>query len=193
MSITTKHGDDGQTGLMFGRRVDKTHPRVEACGTIDELNAALGMARAGASKPLTIEWIADLQKDLVTVMGEIATLSEDLVRFEEQGFSRVEASMVEKVEGRIKELETEHQISFKRWAVPGESGSPSAAALDLARTVARRAERQIVQLIQDEEIENREILRFFNRVSGFFAGCWHDLKEEKLEHEFAFSTKHGGF
>ncbi len=87
MSIATKTGDDGTTGLMYGRRVPKTHPRVEACGTIDELNAALGLARATATEKFISDNLSRFRCDLVDVMGEIGVLTEDLPRGVQDGYS----------------------------------------------------------------------------------------------------------
>src|SRR5205809_7972470 len=85
MSIVTKTGDAGQTGLMFNRRVSKSHPRVEAYGAVDELNAALGLARASAQHDFLRANLLEIQQDLVTLMGELATLPEDLPRYVEKG------------------------------------------------------------------------------------------------------------
>src|SRR5215831_3164558 len=81
MSIITKTGDDGTTGLMYNRRVPKCHPRVEAYGAVDELNAALGMARARSADEFPQESLLAIQKDLVILMGELATLPEDMERY----------------------------------------------------------------------------------------------------------------
>lgn len=86
MSIATKTGDYGTTGLMYNRRVSKCHPRVEAYGAVDELNAALGMARAFATGEFLRESLFATQKDLVTIMGELATTTEDLQRYTRDGF-----------------------------------------------------------------------------------------------------------
>src|ERR1043166_4957712 len=86
MSIATKTGDEGETSLMYGRRVPKTDARVDAYGSIDELNAALGLARATANEPFLSEQILAIQKELVTVMGELATASEDIDRYLKDGF-----------------------------------------------------------------------------------------------------------
>ncbi len=83
MSIATKTGDAGETSLMYGRRVPKTDARVDAYGCVDELNAALGVARATAHDPFLTEQILAAQKELVTVMGELATGAEDLERYVE--------------------------------------------------------------------------------------------------------------
>lgn len=168
MSITTKRGDEGLTDLMFSRRVSKTHPRVETNGAIDELNAALGMARVG-SKLFVSEKIAQIQADLVTIMGELATEAEDMERYHEKGFGGTTAEMVSGLTEVVRQLEKDHGIDFKKWAVPGEAGSAVGAALDLARTIGRRAERHVAGLIEAEFIENLEILRYLNRVSDI---CW---------------------
>ena len=81
MSIVTKTGDNGTTALMYGRRVSKSHPRVEAYGTVDELNAALGLARASATHDFLRTNLLVIQQDLVTLMGELATGAEDLPRY----------------------------------------------------------------------------------------------------------------
>src|SRR5256885_14399699 len=90
MSIVTKTGDSGTTGLMYNRRVSKSHPRVEACGTLDELNSALGMARAHSPPEYVGSRILKIQKDLVTIMGELATLPEDFARYTKDGFQLIE-------------------------------------------------------------------------------------------------------
>src|SRR5271154_2997027 len=86
MSIVTRTGDDGTTGLMYNRRVSKCHPRVEAYGSVDELNAAIGLARGAGQTPSARERLLEIQKDLVVVMGELATQAEDLPRYIKDGF-----------------------------------------------------------------------------------------------------------
>src|SRR5579864_7010555 len=98
MSIATKTGDDGTTGLMYNRRVSKCHPRVEAYGSVDELNAALGMARAAAPAPFLRGRLLEIQKDLVIVMGELATQTEDLPRYVKDGFPVVTPLLTAKLD-----------------------------------------------------------------------------------------------
>src|SRR3954447_8632447 len=105
MSIATKTGDAGTTGLMFNRRVSKCHPRVEAYGSVDDLNAAIGMARASAEHPFIRDHLLAIQKDLVTVMGELATLVEDLPQYVQKGFSLVSPALTEKLDGLVREIE----------------------------------------------------------------------------------------
>jgi len=162
MSIVTKTGDHGTTGLMYNRRVSKCHPRVEAYGAVDELNAAIGLARATSKEKFTAENLLALQKDLVILMGELATTAEDLGRYTKDSFSVVTSQMTVKVETLIKEIEAQ-DITYKGWATPG--ASIASASLDLARTTCRRAERRVSALQEAKELPNGEILIYLNRVS----------------------------
>src|SRR2546427_10934717 len=98
MSIVTKTGDKGTTGLMYNRRVSKCHPRVEAYGVVDELNAALGLARATATDDFIRNHLLAIQKDLVILMGELATAAEDLPRYTKDGYSLVTPDMTAKLQ-----------------------------------------------------------------------------------------------
>ena len=164
MSIVTKKGDDGTTGLMYNRRRRKQDPQVEAYGSVDELNAALGVARAAARQEGLREKLIGIQKDLVTVMGELATLAEDLPRYVKDGFVTVKPEMTSKLDAMAREIEAQ-KVSFKGWATPGANAA--AAALDLARTICRRAERRVCALQEVEEVRsgNPEIVVFLNRLS----------------------------
>jgi cob(I)alamin adenosyltransferase len=164
MSIVTKTGDDGTTCLMYGRRVPKNHPRMEACGTLDELNSALGLARAAANHPALGAQLMKIQKRLVEVMGEVVVLPEDLPRYVRDGYPLVTAEFTADLEALVAELESQ-SISFKGWATPG--ASPASAALDFARAVCRRAERRVFDLRAANELNNSEILVFLNRLSDF--------------------------
>ena len=167
MSIATKTGDAGETSLMYGRRIPKTDPRVAAYGCVDELNASLGLARVTASDPFLTEEIYAIQKELIIVMGELATALEDLDRYQKDGFQLTTSAMVDRLTAVVTDLEKNKLGQFKGWAVPGNS--LNGAALDLARTVCRRAERQVAALIEGNEKFNREILRYLNRLSDV---CW---------------------
>ena len=147
---------------MYNRRVSKCHPRVQAYGTVDELNAAIGMARASASEKFVRENLEMIQKDLVALMGELATLPEDLERYVKDGYSVLTGTMTTKLEGWAKEIEAQN-VSFKGWATPG--ASVSSAALDVARTVCRRAERDVCALKESGQLANDEILIYLNRLS----------------------------
>jgi len=165
MSISTRRGDDGQTDLMFGRRVSKCDPRVETYGPLDEVNALLGLARVDATDSLVLEWIAKIQTDLVLVMGELATHEDDWTKYREKGGKIVDDPMLEELDGLVRLLESDYGVNFQRWAVPGAAGSRSGAALDVARTVVRHAERAIVALDEAGKIPNTLVLRWVNRLS----------------------------
>jgi cob(I)alamin adenosyltransferase len=166
MSIATKTGDEGETSLMYGRRVRKTHPRVDAYGCVDELNSALGLARASAGDSFLAEGILAIQKELVVVMGELATGSEDMDRYLKDGFKPTEAAMTDRLTSVVDDLESQLG-KFKHWSVPG--ATMDSAALEFARTVCRRAERRVAALMAEDSSFNREILRYLNRLSDV---CW---------------------
>ena len=163
MSIVTKTGDAGETSLMYGRRVAKTDPRVEAYGAVDELTAALGLARAGTLDKLLANEILAVQKDLIVVMGELATAAEDLDRYVKDGFHVTIGAMADRVTAVITDLEKDESLYPKDWVIPG--GNPTSAALDIARTTCRRAERRVAAL----DNINPEIVRYLNRLSDL---CW---------------------
>ncbi len=161
MSIATRTGDDGTTALIYGRRVPKTHPRVEACGAVDELNAVLGVARAAAPEGFAGDNLLSIQKDLVVLMGEIGVATGDLPRYLHDGYSAVTPAMTAKLDALVCGIEAEN-VNLKGWATPG--ANPSAAALDLARTVCRRAERRVCMLKDAGELKNPEIIIYLNRL-----------------------------
>ena len=167
MSIVTKTGDKGETALMYGRRVSKSSPRVDAYGCVDELNAALGLARAFSETPFISEQILSVQKDLIVVMGELATAREDIDRYVKDEFKLTDAEMVDRIGGVIVDLEKDKSLYPKDWVIPG--GTIVSAALDLARTTCRRAERRVAVFIANEKDFNPEILRYLNRLSDL---CW---------------------
>lgn len=151
---------------MYGRRVPKADARVDAYGCVDELNAALGLARATASNPLLTEQISAAQKELVTVMGELATGPEDLDRYLKDGFQQTSATMTDRLTSVVDDLESK-MGKFKHWSAPGDT--MASATLDLARTVCRRAERRVAVLMAADAKFNTEILRYLNRLSDV---CW---------------------
>lgn len=162
MSIVTKTGDGGTTALMYNKRVPKHHPRVTAYGSVDELNAALGLARATTTEKFVSENLFSIQKDLVVLMGELCVLPEDLPRYFKGGFSPVTPTMTSRLDALVREIESQN-VSFEGWATPG--ANPSSATLDVARTVCRRAERGVCALNDSGEPVNPEILIFLNRLS----------------------------
>jgi len=174
MSIATKTGDKGETSLMYGRRVPKTDHRVDAYGCVDELNSALGLARAASDAPFVQEEILRAQKELITIMGELATAPEDLARYRKDGFEVTTSNMVDRLTAVIDELEKDESLYPKDWVIPG--ASIASAALDSARTTCRRAERRVAALVNDDQAFNIEILRYLNRLSDL---CW--LLARKIE------------
>jgi cob(I)alamin adenosyltransferase len=163
MSIVTKGGDAGETSLMYGRRVPKTDPQVEAYGCVDELTAALGLVRTSTADKFVTEHVLAIQKDLITLMGELATAPENLERYATDGYGLVNEQMVDRIGALIEDLEKDKSLYPKHWVIPGSGAA--AAALDFARTVCRRAERRVAVL----DKVNPEILRYLNRLSDF---CW---------------------
>jgi cob(I)alamin adenosyltransferase len=167
MSIVTKTGDKGETSLMYGHRVSKSDARVDAYGCVDELTAALGMARSLATDKSISGEILAAQKDLIVVMGELATAPSDLERYVKDGFHITTPAMVDRVTAVIENLEKDESLYPKDWVIPG--GTPVAAALDFARATCRRAERHIAGLSSNDVKFNVEILRYLNRLSDL---CW---------------------
>jgi cob(I)alamin adenosyltransferase len=174
MSIVTKTGDQGTTALMYGRRVPKNHPRVEAYGAVDELNAALGMARATAEHELVRENLLRIQNELVVLMGELATAPEDLSRYLKDGFSQLSPDKTAMLEETVAQIEP--QISLKDLAMPG--ATIHGAALDCARVACRRAERRVSLLQTTGELGNGEIIVYLNRLSDllWLLARWVELK-----------------
>src|SRR5688572_22576432 len=106
MSIATKTGDSGTTALMYNHRVSKCHPRIEACGALDDLNAAIGFARAAVAHRFVNDHLFTTQKELVALMGEIATMREDLPRYTKDGFPVLTSAMTSRLDVIVKEIES---------------------------------------------------------------------------------------
>ena len=119
MSIATKTGDSGETALMYGNRVPKTDWRVEAYGTVDELNAVLGLVRATTSESLVREVVFSVQKELITLMGELAVCDKDRERYLKDGYPVVTEAMVDRLTDVVNDLEKNYHVDFKHWATPG--------------------------------------------------------------------------
>ena len=158
MKIYTKTGDDGTTGLFGGERVSKTDMRVEAYGTVDEANSALGLARTTTSNDSIAEWLIEVQTDLFALGAELAcTPGKQPVL----GTPRIDQGRVERLEQLMDLLESKLE-PLKNFILPG--GTPAASALHHARTVARRAERRVLELHGSREV-SRDILVYLNRLS----------------------------
>ena len=175
MSIVTKSGDKGTTALMYGRRVGKCHPRVEAYGCVDELNGAIGLARATARHEFVRQPLLNIQKDLVSVMGELATAVEDLPRYVKDGYPLVTSQLTHKLDALVKGIEGQ-SVSFKGWATPGDT--LNSGALDVARTVCRRAERRVCALQETDQLQNTEIIVYLNRLADllWLMARWAEMK-----------------
>ncbi|MDQ2867569.1 MAG: cob(I)yrinic acid a,c-diamide adenosyltransferase [Verrucomicrobiota bacterium] len=176
MSIATKTGDQGETALMYGRRVPKTDHRVDAYGCVDEVNSALGLARASTANTFAKEELLKVQRELITVMGELATATVDLPRYQKDGYGITTSAMVDRLTSIIDGIEDGKAMVFKDWVIPGDN--VGSATLDVARTTCRRAERRVAALLHQDVNFNVEILRYLNRLSDL---CW--LLARKLERE----------
>lgn len=162
MKVYTKTGDKGQTSLLEGGRVAKDDPRTEAYGTTDEACSALGLARAELDGALH-DAVLEVQRELFVVGAQLASDPKKWDRLE-VGVSRVDDTMVETLEHRIDEVVDEHPLPTE-FVVPG--GDRGAAALDLARSIVRRAERQVVGMVRDGMLPDEVVLRYLNRLSDY--------------------------
>ena len=159
--IYTGTGDDGTTGLLYGGRVSKADPATEAYGTVDEAVAALGAARAQVTSTEAAEELLGLQRELFVVGADLATNPRHRDRLEAE-VSLVTEAMVERLERRIDEVVASHPLP-NAFVVPG--ANPASAALDLARSVVRRAERRCVEARDAGGAVSDEVLHHLNRLS----------------------------
>jgi len=146
---------------MYGKRVSKEDPRVGAYGSVDELNAALGLARSLA-KQAAKGLLEKIQKALVGLMGELAVAPEDINRYEADGYARLQDADLDVLDREIAKMERAAPKA-KGWSTPGDS--TAGAALDLARTVCRRAEREIWKLEKAQGSIRSLVPRYLNRLS----------------------------
>ncbi len=160
MRIYTRTGDRGETGLFGGGRVPKDHPRVAAYGDVDELNSAIGVVRATEPVALHDDLLQSVQRDLFSIGGHLATPDPDKVR---KALARAELA-----EGRVAEFErimdeADAELpALRAFVLP--AGTPKAAALHLARTVCRRAERSVIHLGHEAEVPELFVV-YLNRLS----------------------------
>lgn len=160
MKTFNKRGDRGETSLLYGGRVPKSDPRCEAYGTIDEAVSALGLARALAKKERVCDILLSIQQELFIVGSELATDADQYHKLKSK-HRVVTAEMVDRLESLIEGFEQEMEMP-KLFVIPG--ASPSSAALDLARTIIRRAERRVVELRNDNMVPNEKVLEYLNRL-----------------------------
>ncbi len=157
-SYYSRAGDDGYTGLLGEGRMPKYDPRLEAIGTIDESSAAIGLARAQCLAPESHDLLVKVQRDLYGLMAEVAATPENVAKF--HNIDRQSVTWLEEQTealGKFVDLPSE-------FILPGDTCA--GAALDLARTIVRRAERRIADLLHRGEIANPELLVYLNRLSS---------------------------
>lgn len=165
-SIATRTGDDGTTSLLYGQRVPKNHPQIEAVGAFDELNVALGAIKPHLTHDVRGREIRDLiitaQKNLIALMGELACAEADAARYAASKFEKISAGEILRLDEGVAALES-RGLKFDGWATPGATAS--AAAFDLARVAARRAERRLTALPAQGRSVRPELRQFINRLS----------------------------
>jgi len=162
MRIYTRKGDTGTTGLLFGGdRVSKADLRTDAYGTTDEAVSALGLARAALGDGALSELVVRLQRELFVVGAELATHVDRRQKLTD-GVTRVTAEMITALEREIDGLEAEHSMPAE-FVIPGET--MGGAALDLARTTVRRAERRAVALTNAGALPNSQVVPYLNRLA----------------------------
>lgn len=154
----TRKGDDGRTDTLGKIRLPKYHPRIEAVGALDETTATLGLARALSHSPKVNAILLKVQRDLYALMAEVAATPENAAKFR-----TINAAHVNWLEEQADIFSEEVEMP-KEFILPGES--IAGGALSVARTVTRRAERRIAELLDTDELENAEPLRYLNRLSS---------------------------
>ena len=161
-SISTRTGDDGTTGLLYGQRVPKDHPQIEAVGAFDELNVALGAAVLQVEEPDVRALLRAVQHNLVALMGELACAEGDSERYFQSKLARITGADVDRLDVAVAALET-RGLKFDGWATPG--ANPRSLAFEQARVAARRAERRLSALPAQGRTVRPELRQFVNRLS----------------------------
>ena len=161
-SIATRTGDDGSTSLLYGQRVQKDHPQIEAVGAYDELNVALGAVKPLLTDDAVRTLVSGLQKNLVALMGEVACAEADAARYADSKFAKISAADVSTLDAAVAALEA-RGLKFDGWATPGANAL--GAAFDTARVVARRAERRLCALPAHGRSVRPELRQFTNRLA----------------------------
>jgi cob(I)alamin adenosyltransferase len=159
--VYTRSGDSGETGLLFGGRVSKADLATEAYGTIDEAVSMMGLGRALSNSDRVKAVLLESQRELFHVASELATAPENRTLLEDR-VGAISPEMIESLEARIDALKAEVELP-RAFIVPG--ASPASAAIDVARTMCRTAERRIVALKEADRLPNDNVLRFVNRMS----------------------------
>ena len=161
-SIATRTGDDGTTSLLYGQRVPKDHPQIEAVGTFDELNVALGAVKLLVDDTADRALLRTVQQNLVALMGELACAEGGAGRYLESKLAKITAADVQRLDEAVAALEA-RGLKFDGWATPG--ANPRAIAFAQARVVARRAERRLASLPAHGRNVRPEVRQFVNRLS----------------------------
>jgi len=156
--VATRTGDGGETSLFGKGRVRKTDPRIDALGDLDETQAVLGLARSLAPRTSLDRELLELQRGLYLVMAEVATPREELGRLKE----RLDREAVARLDRVLETIKKSTPIEG-RFVIPGENRI--AASLDHARTVARRAERRVVECVDEGYVSGEDLLPWLNRLS----------------------------
>ena len=177
-SIATRTGDLGTTGLLFGQRVAKDHPQIEAVGTLDELNVAIGFAKATRPAGTGAEAFEQIQKELITLMGEITCAESDTERYMNSKFTKLGDAELSAIDAAVAAIES-RQPKFDGWATPG--ATLHSAALELARTAARRAERRLVGLAGHGKTVRPVLLQYINRLSDLLWLWAREVEQLKAE------------
>ncbi|OIQ85086.1 Cob(I)yrinic acid a,c-diamide adenosyltransferase [mine drainage metagenome] len=160
-SIATRTGDEGTTSLLYGQRVPKNHPQIEAVGCFDELNSALGFAKSTSTSPTRRAELETIQKELVSLMGEIAVPEDQVARYEASKFTKLDETSLARIDAGVAAIEA-RQLRFDGWATPG--ANLHAAALDLARSIGRRAERQLCTVADHGRTVRPMVRQYVNRL-----------------------------
>ncbi len=161
MSITTRKGDDGSTGLLYGQRVPKNHPQIEAVGSFDEFNSALGLAKATCPNVERKQEIERIQKELVALMGEVVCAEADAARYAASKFEKINEQALARIDAGIVSHESRN-LRLDGWATPGSN--LHAASVDSARAIGRRAERHLVGLASHGRHITPISCQYVNRV-----------------------------
>lgn len=157
-SFYTRTGDEGYTGLLGEGRIPKYDARIEALGAVDESTAAFGLARSACQSPQIAPLLLAVQRDLYGLMAEVAATPENAAKFRS-----INADRVNWLEAQTDALSSAVTLP-REFILPGDT--PGGAALALARTVVRRAERRVAKLLLEKTLENGELLRYLNRLSS---------------------------
>lgn len=171
----TRTGDDGKTGLLGEGRVEKFDLRMEALGTLDELSATLGLARSFQTDPVIVQRIVDIQRKLYELMAEVAATPENAGKF-----AKIDSDSLLRLEEEIDRISMLVDIP-EGFIVPGES--TGSAAMAVARTITRRAERRVAELLRRGDLQNHYLLHYLNRLSSLFFVMELELIKTQTTHQ----------